>query len=256
MERQINTPEEIARHPDVEASVKDILDAADLAERTSRVAQLVTKAIELSNTPKEVELKTELTPEEVAETLATLKARFNTNMHLHPELTWPQVQSALESNEEALLKLYIIESEGHEPDVFFHDDRNMYIGTCSAEPPKSTINCVYNQTAADKLLHFNPKEFDGIAVEDARKMGLKIFTKNLYKRLQIDSQYSLDKVTSTWLSTTGSLAFEEDVRLVGCSYLTNTKRRKLIFYDTPAREYHYYLGWRGYFKVPFVPTQK
>ena len=50
--------------------------------------------------------------------------------------------SALEENPEALWSIAQMEVAGHEPDVYDYDDQGFDIGTCSAESPKSSRNCV------------------------------------------------------------------------------------------------------------------
>ena len=65
----------------------------------------------------------ELSPEQRAELLSALKARFEKNMNRHEGLEWAEVQARLEANAEKLWSLNEMERTGGEPDVVGHDTK-------------------------------------------------------------------------------------------------------------------------------------
>ena len=67
--------------------------------------------------------KKDLSPEQRAELLRALKARFEKNMSRHKGLEWDTVQAKLEANAEKLWSLNEMERTGGEPDVVGHDKK-------------------------------------------------------------------------------------------------------------------------------------
>ena len=86
-------------------------------------------------------------PQEIAELLKTLKARFETNMKRHEAVTWPQVQARIEGNASALKIIQQMESTGGEPDVIGQDHvTGLYIFCdCSAESPSGRRSLCYDR---------------------------------------------------------------------------------------------------------------
>ena len=81
--------------------------------------------------------KKELSAEQCAERLRTLKDRFEKNMNRHKGLEWAKVQAKLEADPEKLWSLHEMERTGGEPDVVGHDKKTgEYIFyDCSADNP-------------------------------------------------------------------------------------------------------------------------
>src|SRR5215213_1010431 len=67
------------------------------------------------------ELRSELSPEQCAELLRTLKARFEKNVNRHKGVEWAKVQARLEANPGKLWSLREMEQTGGEPDVVGRD---------------------------------------------------------------------------------------------------------------------------------------
>ena len=63
----------------------------------------------------------QLTSEQSAELLTTLKTRFEKNMQRHAGLNWADVQARLEAQVDKLWSLSQMESSGGEPDVVGRD---------------------------------------------------------------------------------------------------------------------------------------
>ena len=72
-----------------------------------------------------------LTPEQAEQLLGKLEERFNDNKERHKGVDWAKVKSSLEANPEALWSINEMEKAGHEPDVYFADDKGFEVGTCS-----------------------------------------------------------------------------------------------------------------------------
>lgn len=145
----------------------------------------------------------QLTPEQAAETLRTLESRFTSpeGLKRHKGIEWSRVKAALLASPEALWSVNGMETQGHEPDVYFADDGGFDIGTCSAETPTQGRNCVYDEEAAQWLRENHPTvKFNGSAVAMAQELGIDLMDAEKYeKRLQKTGKY--DKKTWSWLKT-------------------------------------------------------
>jgi len=135
-----------------------------------------------------------LTPEQAEQLLNKLEKRFNDNKERHEKVDWEKVKSSLEANPEALWSIDEMEKAGHEPDVYFADDKGFDVGTCSKESPEQHRNIVYDEEARrgnDELRS---------AVEIAEEMGIDLMEPDKYKNvLQAHGKYDLD--TLSWLKT-------------------------------------------------------
>lgn len=155
------------------------------------------KSVELSELP--IGLKDEkekgdrtLTPEQAEQLLNKLEKRFNDNKERHEKVDWEKVKSSLEANPEALWSINEMEKAGHEPDVYFADDKGFDVGTCSKESPEQHRNVVYDEEVRggnDKLRS---------AVEIVEEMGIDLMEQDKYKNeLQAHGEY--DPGTWSWL---------------------------------------------------------
>src|SRR5437899_5339109 len=105
--------------------------------------------------------KKDLSPEQRAELLSALKARFEKNMNRHKSLAWDKVQAKLEANAEKLWSLNEMERTGGEPDVVGHDKKTgEYIFyDCSAESPKKGRRSVcYDREALESRKEHKPED--------------------------------------------------------------------------------------------------
>lgn len=155
-------------------------------------AKSIRKVVGLKD-DKEKEDRT-LSPEQAEQLLGKLEERFNDNKERHEGVDWAKVKSSLEANPEALWSLNEMEKAGHEPDVYFADDKGFDVGTCSKESPEQHRNIVYDEEARggnDKLRS---------AVEIAEEMGIDLMEPDKYKKeLQAHGKYDLN--TWSWLKT-------------------------------------------------------
>ena len=79
----------------------------------------------------------ELSPDQRADLLKALKARFEKNMSRHPGLEWAKIAAKLEADPGKLRTLDAMERTGGEPDVAGLDKRpaNTYSATAANKPP-------------------------------------------------------------------------------------------------------------------------
>src|SRR6184192_4081170 len=142
--------------------------------------------------------KKDLSPEQRAELLRALRARFEKNMNRHKSLEWDKVQAKLEANAEKLWSLNEMERTGGEPDVVGHDKKTgEYIfNDCSAESPKGRRSVCYDREALEARKEHKPKNS---AVDMATAMGIELLTEEQYRELQKLGDF--DTRTSSWVKT-------------------------------------------------------
>src|SRR5436305_12092788 len=127
--------------------------------------------------------KKDLSPEQRAELLSALRARFEKNMNRHKGLEWDKVQAKLEANAEKLWSLNEMERTGGEPDVVGHDKKTgEYIFyDCSAESPKGRRSVCYDREALESRKEHKPEDN---AMDMAAAMGIELLTEEQYRELQ------------------------------------------------------------------------
>ena len=137
--------------------------------------------------------KKDLSPEQRAELLKTLKARFEKNMNRHKSLQWPDTQAKLEANAEKLWSLNEMERTGGEPDVVGHDKKTgEYIFyDCSAESPKGRRSVCYDREALESRKEHKPednavdRQRAMVGVADCERVGRGVVEGNVVPR-QVD----------------------------------------------------------------------
>lgn len=237
----------------------DFSEAGSITERTA----LETKLAAIDN-PKKVTL------EQVERTLSSLRNRFQSDLgeKRHQGVEWSKVRTTLLSNPEALLKIHGMEAQGHEPDVYFSDDKGFDIGSCYAECPPKISNCVYDNTALGRIRREEQKYAEKLRLqfEKARRWGkptsskmfeppkAKIINSSavaMAKDLSVDimnqEQFSLLKEHGEynenswiWLKTDDKTAES------GYAYSSNAKESQKL----GLADYCNSLGsWRGTFRV-------
>jgi hypothetical protein len=182
----------------------------------------------------------ELSPEQRAELLSALKARFEQNMNRHPSLEWAKVQAKLEANPAKLWSLHEMERTGGEPDVVGHDPQTgEYIFyDCSAESPKDRRNVCYDRQALDARKQFKP---ENTALDMASAMGIEILTEEQYRELQKLGNF--DTKTSSWLVTPSA------IRKLGGAIFADRRYDHVFVYHNGAASYYGVRGFRGLLRV-------
>lgn len=184
--------------------------------------------------------KKELSPEQRAELLSALKARFEKNMNRHEGLEWAKVQAKLEANTEKLWSLNEMERTGGEPDVVGHDIKTgKYIFyDCSAESPESRRNVCYDREALEARKANKPGDS---AVNMAAGMGIELLTEEQYRQLQEFGNF--DTKTSSWLKTPA------DVRKLGGALFADRRYGRVFVYHNGADSYYKVRGFRASLRV-------
>ena len=184
----------------------------------------------------DIKTKKELIPEQQADLLRTLKARFEKNMNRHKDLEWAKVQSRLESFSEKLWSLNEMERTGGEPDVVgFNVKTGEYIFyDCSAESPAGRRNVCYDREALESRKEYKPKD---TAMDMAASMGIEILTEEQYRELQKFAPF--DTKTSSWLKT------PSDIRKLGGAIFSDRRYGNVFVYHNSAPSYYGVRGFRG-----------
>jgi hypothetical protein len=184
--------------------------------------------------------KKDLSPEQRAELLKILKARFEKNMNRHKSLEWPNAQAKLEANAEKLWSLNEMERTGGEPDVVGHDKKTgEYIFyDCSAESPKGRRSLCYDREALDSRKENKPQDN---AMDMAAAMGIELLTEEQYRELQKLGNFDLK--TSSWVKTPSA------IRKLGGALFCDRRFNTVFVYHNGAESYYAARAFRGSLKV-------
>lgn len=169
------------------------------------------------------------------ELLATLKDRFEENMHRHQNLEWDDVRARLDDRPDTLRSLDEMEGSGGEPDVIGRDEKTseyLFVD-CSAESPKGRRSLCYDGPARKARKKHKPK---GSAVEVATAMGTELLTEEEYRRLQELGEF--DTKTSSWLQT------PPDIRELGGAIFGDRRFGAVWIYHNGAESYYAARGFR------------
>lgn len=181
-----------------------------------------------------------LTPEQAAELLQILKARFEKHMSRHEGLDWEQVEAKLETRHEKVWSLHEMERTGGEPDVVGYDEvtKEYIFNDCSAESPKGRRSICYDREALDARKANKP---ESSAMEMAEAMGIELLTEEQYRDLQ--KLGSFDLKTSSWVLT------PEPIRKLGGAVFCDRRYNTVFVYHNGADSYYGARGFRGLLKV-------
>jgi len=181
-----------------------------------------------------------LSPEERAELLTELKARFEENMRRHKGLEWPKIQAKLEADTEKLWSLNEMERTGGEPDVVGHDKKTgeYVFYDCSAESPRGRRSLCYDREALESRKEHKP---GNNAIDMAAAIGIELLTEEQYRELQKLGHF--DAKTSSWVKTPA------DVRHLGGALFCDFRFGKVFLYHNGAESYYAARGFRGWLKV-------
>jgi hypothetical protein len=181
-------------------------------------------------------VKNELSPEQRAELLSALQARFEANMPRHQGLTWAAVQSRLEANPEKLWSLAEMERTGGAPDVVGQDQTTgaLIFYDCAAESPAARRSLCYDRAALDARKANKP---ENSAVDMAAEIGIELLTEAQYRSLQQLGEF--DTKTSSWVAT------PEKVRKLGGALFCDRRFDTVFVYHNGADSYYAARGFRG-----------
>lgn len=184
--------------------------------------------------------RTTISPEQADSLFATLKMRFEQNMHRHPNVKWRDVQQRLENNQDKLWSLNEMEETGGEPDVIGYDTKTgEYIFCdCSPESPKGRRSLCYDEAALKSRRENKP---EGSALGMAKEIGIDLLDEMQYNNLQKLGEF--DTKTSSWVVTS------DDVRERGGALFGDSRYGRTFIYHNGAESYYAARGFRGMLKV-------
>jgi hypothetical protein len=184
--------------------------------------------------------KKELLPEQHAELLSVLKARFEKNRNRHKGLEWAKVQAKLEANPEKLWSLHEMERTGGEPDVVAQDEKTgEYIFyDCSAESPKGRRSVCYDREGLESRKEHAP---ENNALDMAAAMGIELLSEEQYRELQQLGNF--DTKTSSWVKTPA------EIRKLGGALYADFRYGQVFVYHNGAQSYYAARAFRGSLKV-------
>ncbi|MEO7425671.1 MAG: DUF4256 domain-containing protein [Fibrobacteria bacterium] len=184
--------------------------------------------------------KKSVSPDERAELLATLEARFGKNQGRHKGIEWSKLRAKLEADAGKLWSLLEMERTGGEPDVVAHDKKTgeFLFVDCSAESPKGRRSVCYDREALEARKENKPKDS---AVNMAAAMGIELLTEAEYRELQELGEFDLK--TSSWIKTT------PEVRKLGGSLFCDRRYDTVFLYHNGADSYYAARGFRGSLRI-------
>ncbi len=189
---------------------------------------------------KGAQAKKTLSSEQREELLATLRARFEKNMHRHAGLEWSRVTPRLDADPGRLWSLHEMESTGGEPDIVGHDEKTgeIIFFDCSAQSPKGRTSLCYDREALDSRKEFKPKNN---AADLAAAMGVELLTEQQYHELQQLGEF--DTKSSSWLKTPAA------IRKLGGAIFGDRRFNRVFVYHNGAESYYGGRGFRGCLRV-------
>jgi hypothetical protein len=176
-------------------------------------------------------------PGERDELLHVLKARFESHMHRHAKVAWPDVQARLVSRADALASLREMEATGGEPDVIGEPNAagQLVFCDCSPESPIGRRSTCYDAEARAARKENKPASS---ALEMASAMGIALLNEAQYRDLQTLGEF--DQKTSSWIDTPA------DVRALGGALFCDRRYDKVFVYHNGVQSYYAARGFRGW----------
>jgi hypothetical protein len=184
--------------------------------------------------------KQQLSSDQQASLLKTLKTRFEKNTNLHKGLDWSKIQAKLSANPKKLWILNEMELTGGEPDVVGYDkttDEYIFFD-CSPESPKDRRSLCYDREALDSRKENQPEDS---ATDMAATIGIEMLTEKEYRDLQQLGKF--DQKTSSWIKTPPA------IRSLGGAIFCDRRYDHVFTYHNGASSYYAARGFRGSLRI-------
>jgi len=184
--------------------------------------------------------KKELSREERAKLLETLKSRFEKNMNRHKGLEWAKVKAKLEAKPGKLWSLHEMERTGGGPDVVGQDKKTgeYVFFDCSAQTPSDRVSLCYDDEALEARKEHKPK---GSALGMAAAMGVELLTEEQYFELQKLGEF--DTKRSSWIKTPA------DIRKLGGALYCDRRYGRVFVGHNGAESYYSGRAFRGSLRI-------
>ena len=181
-----------------------------------------------------------LTPQQTAQLLLSLKARFEKNMNRHIGVEWAFVQTKLEDDTEKLWSLFEMERTGGEPDVGSYDEntKEHIFYDFAIETPIGRRNVCYDREGLESRKEHKP---ENNAVDMAAAMGIELLSEVEYRDLQRLGNF--DMKTSSWLKT------PSEIRKLGGALFGDRRYDHVFVYHNGAQSYYGVRGFRGLLRI-------
>lgn len=181
-----------------------------------------------------------ITDNEIKTLLETLQKRFSLHVHIHPDLSWNNLEAKLMADKSKLFSLFEMERTGGEPNVVkYLKDTNEYVFfDCAAESPKGRRSLCYDKKAWESRKKFKPEDN---AVDVAKAMGVELLNEEQYKYLQTLGEFDLK--TSSWLHT------QDKIRNLGGAIFGDRRFDTVFVYHNGAESYYAARGFRAFLNV-------
>lgn len=168
--------------------------------------------------------------------IATLKKRFEANMHRHPDVRWATIENILTSKPHLFGAVQWMEDSGGMPDVVSLDDTRQRLAfvDCSPESPAGRRSLCYDEQALHERKANKPA---GSAVGVATHNGVHLLNEHDYFCLQRIEPF--DRTTSSWLET------PTDVRERGGALFGDHRFGRTFVYHNGAQSYYAARGFRA-----------
>ena len=179
-------------------------------------------------------------PDDRAELVKELKARFEKNTKRHKGLDWEKVQARLDKDPKKVQILAEMERTGGEPDVVSFDKKTGQIifFDCSPESPKGRRSLCYDRAAWESRKEHKP---DDTAIDMAAAIGIELLTEDECREMQKLGEFDLK--TSSWVRT------PPDVRKLGGAIFCDRRFGRIFTYHNGAESYYAARGFRGWLRV-------
>lgn len=191
---------------------------------------------------EKIEINLDVSTEQAAALLQTLRERFAKNMARHPGLDWANIQAKLEAQPDRLASLHAMERTGGEPDVIGLDAKTgeYTFCDCSTQTPAGRRSICYDE-AGQKEREKKGVFPAGNAVGLAAAMGVELLSEAQYYALQKLGEF--DTTTESWIAT------PPEIRKLGGGLYCDCRYGRVFTFHNSAPSFYSSRGFRGLLKV-------
>lgn len=174
------------------------------------------------------------------ELVATLKTRFESNMHRHANLSWNDVLQKLLPQTSKMWSLHQMEITGGEPDVIGSHNNSLTITffDCATETPTGRRSICYDRQGWQSRKDNRPET---TAIDMATEMGVTLLSEEQYRQLQTLGAFDLK--TSSWLATPAN------IRALGGAIFADRRYDTVFVYHNGAQSYYSGRGFRAFLEL-------